>query len=207
MNQINFLSSFDENGHSLVEFAIEENDLDMADFVFDEMHNLAPFWWNTAINTAGDVYVAPYLHRYQIQVFAPDGSLKNVIERDYKPWSRSKADKEYFEDTVRAIYHDVPFEIRVKVSDNEPTIQYLHRGLRIHPEGDFTRQVNVHGPWNSLSDTIFFLDENHALVVTGFADVMLTQFTGGNMTLDLDDEEGSVEVIYCEMERDERVAQ
>jgi len=228
MNQINFLSSFDESGQSLVEFIIEENDLDMADFVFDEMHNLAPFWWNAAINTAGDVYVAPYLNRYQIQVFAPDGSLKNVIERDYKPWSRSKADKDYFENMVRAIYHGVPFEIRVKVSDYEPVIQYLHRGLRIHPdgtlwvltthgirqpangamatfdvfstEGVFTRQVNVHAGWNSMSDTIFFLDENHALVVTGFADAMLTQFTSGNMTLDLDDEEGSVEIFYCEME-------
>jgi len=131
---------------------------------------------------------------------------------------------------VRAIYHGVPFEIRVKISDYEPVIQYLHRGLRIHPdgtlwiltthgirqpsngamaifdvfspEGVFTRQVNVHGSWNSLSDTIFFLDENHALVVTGFADAMLTQFTSGNMTLDLDDEEGSVEIIYCEMERE-----
>jgi len=39
-------------------------------------------------------------------------------------------------------------------------------------------------------------------VVTGFADAMLTQFTSGNMTLDLDDEEGSVEIIYCEMERE-----
>jgi len=35
------------------------------------------------------------------------------------------------------------------------------------------------------------------VVVTGFADAMLTQFTGGNMTLDLAGDAGSVEVIVC----------
>jgi len=62
--------------------------------------------------------------------------------------------------------------------------------------GEFTQQVNVRGSWNGRSDSVFFLDDDHAVVVTGFADAMVTQFTGGHMTVDLDSEAGSMEVIY-----------
>ncbi len=103
-------------------------------------------------------------------------------------------------DMVQAICHGVPFEIRGKVSDYEPAIQYMHRGLRIHPDGTLWI-LTTHGirqPANGAmatfdvfsTDGIFTRQVNtHALVVTGFADTMITQFTSGNMTLDFDDEE------------------
>ncbi len=228
--QTSFLSSFDAQGNRITDFAKTVNDLAMADFVFDETRHLAPFWWNAAVGPGGRVYVAPDLGRYEIQVFATDGKLEKVITREYKPWRRSKADKDYFTDMVRAIYHGVPMEIKVAVTDFEPTIVYMHRGLRVHPDGslwiltthgirdpadgamatfdvfdssgEFTQQVNVQGSWNGRSDSVFFLDDDHAVVVTGFADAMVTQFTGGHMTVDLDSEAGSMEVIYCRVRRE-----
>jgi hypothetical protein len=229
LRQTSFLSSFDAQGHRLVDFAQTVNDLALADFVFDETRHLAPFWWNAAIGPGGRVFVAPHMIRYEIQVFAPGGRLEKVITRDHEPWRRSQADKDYFTDMVRAIYHGAPIEVQVAPTDHEPTIVYTHRGLRVHPDGSlwilttggiraphngamatfdvfdaegvFARQVNVHGPWHGRSDAVFLLADDHAVVVTGFAEAMVTQFTGGHMTVDIDSESGSMEVIFCRLRR------
>lgn len=225
LNQTNFLSSFDAQGRRLHDFGKVENKYSFSAFVFDESTSLAPFWWNAAVGPKGRVYVAPEIGKYEIQVFSADGTLEKTISRDYKAWPRSRADKEYFTDMVKAIYSGLPFEIEIALLDDEPAIVYLHRGLRVHPDGTlwvlttrgireptngamatfdvfdtsgkFDRQVNVHGAWNGRSDGVFFLGDDRAVVVTGFADAMITQFTGGNMTVDLDTEAGSMEVIYC----------
>jgi hypothetical protein len=225
LNQTNFLSSFDAEGHRIHDFAMVENVFSFSEFVFDESTSLAPFWWNAAVGPKGNVYVAPDIGKYAIEVYSPDGQLKKVIDRDYKNWPRSQADKDYFADMVKAIYSGLPFEININLLDDEPAIVYLHRGLRVHPDGslwvlttrgirdpdgdamatfdvfssdgEFDRQVNVHAPWNGRSDGVFFLGNDRAVVVTGFADAMITQFTGGNMTVDIDNEAGSMEVIYC----------
>jgi len=230
MAQTSFLSSFAPDGTRLVDFATRENTISLADFVFEEAKLLTPFWWNAAVGPNGLVYVAPDLQRYRLEVRAPDGRLVRVIERDYEPWRRSEADKAWFVDMVRSIYSGLPFEIGVEPLETEPVIVYLHRGLRVRPDGSiwvlttrgirspeagamatfdvfgpdgvYLRRVNVHGRWNGLTDAVLLIDDDHAVVVTGFADAMIAQFTGGNMTVDLDDEADSVEVIYCRVRRD-----
>jgi sugar lactone lactonase YvrE len=227
MNQTSFLSRFDGDGRTAAEIARMDNELVFEDFVFDENRHLAPFWWNAAVAADGRVYAAPDLDRYEIRVFDRDGGLRKIIEREYEPLQRSSADREYFTDVVRAIYSGLPFEVGVEINDHEPAVAYMHRGLRLHddgslwvltsrgirepgsgamasfdvfdPDGVYVRRVDVHGPWNGRTDTVFFLDDGHALVVTGFADAMMTQFTGGNMTVDVDGEAGSMEVIYCRL--------
>ena len=228
-DQTAFLSSFDADGRQLVDYAKTVNDIDLSAFVFDETKHLAAFWWNAAVAPSGDVHVAPDLARYAIEVRGRDGALKKVIERDYAPWKRSQAEKEHFEEMVQAIYHGAPIDVRVKCMDTEPVIVYFHRGLRMHPDGEmwilstrglrepdagamasfdvfdtegvFTRRVNVRGTWNGRSDGVFFLDDDHAVVVTGYADAMVAQFTGGHMAVEVEDEAGSVEVIYCRVVR------
>jgi len=229
MVQTSFLSGFGPDGTRRVDFATRENTISMADFVFEEAKLLAPFWWNAAVGPDGLVYVAPDLERYRLEVSAPDGRLVRVIERDYEPWRRSEADKAWFVEMVRAIYSGTPFEIGVEPMETEPAVVYLHRGLRVRPDGSiwvlstrgirspeagamvtfdvfdpdgvYVRRVNVHGPWNGRTDTVLLVDDDHAVVVTGFKDAMIAQFTNGNMTVDLEGEAGSVEVIFCRVRR------
>lgn len=225
LQQTSFLSGLDADGRRAVQFAQTVNDIALADFTFDESRHLSPFWWNAAVAPDGRVYVAPDPLRYEIQVHRPDGSLERVIQRRFEPLPRTRAEKDRFVEVVQAIYHGAPMRIGVEPLDHEPTVASMHRGLRIHDDGSlwvltsrglrqpaggamlafdvfdregvFVRQVHVHGPWNSSHDTVFFLDDDHAVVVTGFADAMLTQFTGGNLDLELEGEAEGMAVIYC----------
>jgi hypothetical protein len=230
MTQTSFLSRCNAQGERTVDFAVTVNDIVLADFVFDEARHLAPYWWAAGVAPGGRVYVAPDLDRYEIRVHAADGTLERVITREYEAWPRTRAEKEAFVAMVRAIYHGAPIEVQVAPRDDEPVILSMQRGLRVQPDGTlwvlttrgvrepapgamatfdvfdpdgtFTHQVNVHGPWDGRSDGIFLLGDDRAVVVTGFADAMVTQFTGGHMTVDVAGDAGSMEVIGCRVRRD-----
>ena len=223
--QTNFLSRADSEGSEIKRICETIHDLDFSNFSFDENKHLASYWWNNDIGPDGKVYVAPKLNRYEIHVFDADGKLERVIEREYEPWKRTAEEREYFTRVIRAVYYGVPFEFEIITSEYEPVVLYMHRGLRVHadgsiwvltthgvrdqaegtmatfdvfsPEGDFTHQVEVRGPWDGEHDGLFFFADDHAVIVTGYADAMNAQFTGGNLTIDLTDDAASVEVIRC----------
>ena len=225
MEQTSFLASFDATGKETTRFCETVNDIDFADFTFDELRHLAAYWWNTAIGPDGRVYVAPYLDRYEIHVLAADGTLERVIERESEPWLRTAEEREHFAEAVRAIYHGAPIEVGVAASNYEPTILYLQRGLRVNadgtiwvlttrgvreqaagvmatfdvfdPHGEFVRQVAVRAPWDGRRAGVFLFDDDHAVVITGYTDAMMAQFSGGHLSVDVADEAASMEVIRC----------
>ena len=223
-NQTNFLASFDAQGNRLTPFCEVTHDIDFSNFTFDENKHLAGYWWNTSFGPDGRVYTAPRLDSYEIHCFARSGVLDRVIKRDYDPWRRSAAEKQYFKEVVQAIYHGAPIEISVTCSEFEPVILYMHRGLRVSsdgtiwvlttrgvrdqppglmasfdlfaPSGEFVQQLEVAAPWDGRRDGVFFFGD-HAFVVTGYADAMMAQFTGGRMGIDLSEGDSSIEVIRC----------
>jgi hypothetical protein len=226
IDQTSFLTRFDQEGHEVVRFVSDTHDIDIANFTFEEQKHLATYWWNADVGADDRVYVAPYLDRYAIQVFGADGTLQRVIEREYAPWRRTDAEKERFTEVIKAIYAGSPIEIGVEVSDDEPVILYFQRGLRVHAdgtiwvltnrsvreqepgvmatfdvfdaEGAFVRQVAVHHQADGQRDGVFFVGDDRAVVITGYKDAMLVQFTGGRLSIEAgDDESGAMEVIYC----------
>ena len=225
MLQTNFLSSFDAEGRQIAEICVDRNDIDFSKFTFDETRHLAAYWWNAAIGPDGKIYVAPYLDQHEIHVFRGDGTLERVIERDYSSWRRTQAEKKHFEEVVRAIYGEAPIEIKVVPSDNEPMIAMMQRGLRVHgdgtiwvltthgirdqapgvmvtfdvysPSGEYVRQVAVHFDADARHDGVFLLQDDRAVVVKGFVDAAMAQFTGGRMSVDFSDAEATMEMIYC----------
>jgi hypothetical protein len=230
MVQTSFLSLCDDQGVRAVDFAATVNEFELADLVFDEARHFASFWWNAALTPDGRVHVVPHLDRYEIHVLTIDGVRERIVTRAYESWPRTRAEKDEFVAMVQAVYHGAPVEVRVIPRDDEPVVLPMQRGLRARPDGSlwvlttrgvrapnggamatfdvfapdgtFTRQVDVHGPWNGRTDGIFLLDDDLAVIVTGFADAMVTQFTGGQMTVDVDGDAGSVEVIGCRVRRD-----
>jgi hypothetical protein len=230
MTQTSFLSRFDPEGREIASFCKDTNDLNLADFTFEENRHLAAYWWNAAVGPDGKVYVVPSLDRYAIHVFAGDGTLERVIERDCAPWRRTAAEKQHFVEIVRAIYGDAPIEIAVAPSDHEPVIVTTQRGLRVHEDGtiwvltthgirdqkpgvlstfdvfsadgEFVRQVAVHFDADARHDGVFLFGDDRAFVVKGFVDAMMVQFTGGRMAVDIADaDEGTMEVICCRVQR------
>ena len=111
----------------------------------------------------------------------------------------------------------------------EPVIATMQRGLRVHPdgtiwvmttrgtrdrepgvmatfdvfspEGEFVRQMVVHGEGDPRHDGVFLLANDRAVIVKGFVDAGLVQFTGGRLTVDLGDEEALMELSYCRVRR------
>lgn len=226
MTQTSFLSAFDRAGAETASYCRVDNDIVFQDFVFDESRHLSSFWWNAAVADDGAAYVAPYLDRYEIHRFAPDGSLERIITRDLEPWPRTAAEKEDFVETVRAIYRDAPFQIGVKPCPNEPAISTMHRGVRVgddgtlwvlpargvrgqkpgvlatfdvfDAEGKLMRQTAVHFPGDPAHDAVFLLGGDRAVVVRGFVDAGMAQFTGGAVDLKTaDGEPALMEVIGC----------
>jgi hypothetical protein len=226
LSQTSFLASFDGEGRELARFCDDTHDLDLADFTFDESVHLASYWWNADVGPDDRVYIAPHLDRYEIHVFRADGTLESIIEREFDHWRRTPAEKEYLVEVIQAIYSGSPLEVGVKVNDHEPVILYMQRGLRVHPDGsiwvlttesvrkqepgvmatfdvfapdgEFVRQVAVHHNADGQRDGIFFCGEDRAVVVKGYRDAMMVQFTGGRMSIHTDDEDwATMEVIMC----------
>lgn len=226
MTQTSFLSSFDRAGQEIAPYCRVDNDIVFEGFVFDESRHLSSFWWNAAVAGDGTAYVAPYLDRYEIHRFAPDGSLERIITRDLEPWPRTAAEKAEFIESVRAIYRDAPFQIGVKPCPNEPAVATMHRGVRVaddgtlwvlpargvrgqepgvlatfdvyDAQGKLLRQTAVHFPGDPRHDAVFLLKDDRAVVVRGFVDAGMAQFTGGAVDLETaDGEPALMEVIGC----------
>jgi hypothetical protein len=226
MVQTSFLSRFDEQGRELAGCCRVDNTIVFENFTFDERRHLASFWWNAAVAADGTAYAAPYLDRYEIHQFGPDGALRRVITREAEPWARTAAEKDAFVATVRAIYRDVPIRIDVEPADSEPMIATMHRGVRVHddgtlwvlptrgtrdqepgvlatfdvfsPSGEFVRQAAVQFPGDPRHDAVFLLRNDRAVVVRGFVDAGLAQFTGGSVDAERDGGEPAVmEVVLC----------
>lgn len=224
VNQTNFLSSFDTEGQRLVSFCEVVHHIDFSNFVFDETQHLAGYWWNTGIGPDGNVYTAPYIDKYEIHCFDPAGKRLRTIARDYRPVKRTAAEKKHFTEVVQAVYHGAPIEINVNCAENNPVILYMQRGLRIasdgslqvlttrgvrdqqpgvmatfdifDPDGTYRRQLAVQAPYDGATDGLFLFGD-HAYIVTGYADAMMAQFTGGQLGIDLSGGGGAMEIIRC----------
>ena len=230
LTQTSFLSSFDAEGREITNFCKDTNDINLQDFTFVENRHLAAYWWNTAVGPDGKVYIVPHLDRYEVHVHQADGSLERVITRELEPWRRTAPEKKQFVELVKAIYGDAPIEVGVAPSDHEPLITTTQRGIRVHadgtlwvlpthgirdqapgvlatfdvfsPEGEFMHQVAVHHEGDARHDGVFLFPDDRAVVVRGFVDAAMVQFTGGRMSLDLADEEEAVmEVVGCRVRK------
>jgi hypothetical protein len=180
---------------------------DFSRFVYDEAEFLPSFFWANAVGPDGRVYTAPERDRYRIAVYAPDGTLERVIERDYVPWRRTARDRQWLRTLFDGAFRNLPFTYELKLADTESDIHWLNRGLQVDDDGDlwvlpsrgtreqpagvlatfdvfspdgvFDRQVQVACPGDGATDGVFLLGTDRVLVIKGFVDAMATMFGGG----------------------------
>ncbi|MBD3221131.1 hypothetical protein GF314_07780 [bacterium] len=108
---------------------------DFRDFHFSEHEHIEWAARRMALGPDGRVYSATERDTYAITVFAPDGTVERVIEREYEPYRRS--DREY--DAVHALYasmlRQLPFEVEMTIADTEPAIGWIGPTLRVSDDG------------------------------------------------------------------------
>ncbi len=222
-NRQYFLSHFDDKGVETQRYCESLGVYDFQAFKFSEREHTPPFWFTFAAGADGRTCVAPDRDQYSIQVFAPDGKLEMIIEREYQPIDRS--DQEY--DDTRAIYEtaltSLPVDYKLIVERQASAVAFLQRGLRIRDDGtiwalsgrgirnlptgvlavfdvfdrkgNFVKQVEIRGPGDPLKDGIFFVGKDRLVVVKGYMESLAAQFGSGTTASGEDDEESSLAVI------------
>ena len=196
---------------------------DFTNFTYDEAVSLPSFFWANAVGPDGRVYAAPDRDAYRIDVFAPDGTLERVIEREYEPWRRTAADREWLTALFDGALGNAPFSYDLKLAETESAIHWLNRGVQVAadgrlwilpgrgtreqpagvvatfdvftPEGEFDRRVQVACEGDSEKDGVFLLDDERVLLIRGYVDAVATQFGGGGV--EGGDEEAAPMEIVC----------
>ncbi len=225
-----YLNSIDDKGLLTNIYCESHAVYDFNNFVFSERDHTPTFWWGFAAGADGRTCATPDRDQYAIHVFAANGQLEMVIEREYKPIKRS--DKEYEES--RRIYESaltqLPVDYKLIVEREAAAIAYMQRGLRFRPDGsiwalsgrgirelpagvlavfdvfdrsgEFVKQVELRGPGDAVRDGIFFAGDDRIVVVKGYMESLGAQFGSGTMASGEDDEEGSkLAVIYYQLEK------
>lgn len=220
-----YLASVDEDGQLGTRFIERSVTWDFASFTYDEATSLPSFFWANAVGPDGRVYTAPDRDAYRIAVYAPDGALERVVERDYEPWKRTAEDRAWLRRLFDGAFRNLPFSYDLKLTENEPDIHWLNRGLQVDsagnlwvlpsrgtreqpdgvvatfdvftPDGVFDRQVRIACEGDGSRDGVFLLGADRVLIVRGFVDAMATMFGGGGGEAEADDDEAAPMELIC----------
>jgi hypothetical protein len=203
-----YLARIATDGTEEVRLIEKQSERDMQRFVWDEGEDYFVQHGGLALGAKGRVYAAPVRDRYQVQVYALDGTIERVIEREFTPRKRNQDDKDRVSNTMRMVINgrEVPKEI----ADTDPCIDQLwvddaeqlwvlsSRSDRDQPDGvfqiydifdergRFVRQTAVTCPGDPLEDGLFLLGKGRAILVRGLvaSAVAMVGEAGGDDTAD-----------------------
>jgi len=217
-DNITFVSSFGTDGQEKVRFVEQHNPTDFTKFHFDENEQNEVTFRQAAVGQDGRVYVSMVRNAYRIHVFAPDGHLERIIEREYEPRQRTAQEYQEIEDLARRQTERLP-GARIDISNVHRDINSLRIGADgnlwvttsrsgidqpegvlvtfdvFNPDGHFLRQVQFGFAGDGEDDAVFFAPNGDAVVVTGFAPALQALMDPNNTGSD-DEEAAPMEVIY-----------
>jgi len=218
-----YLATVGEDGLLGTRFEESAYTWDFSNFTYDEAVYLPSFIWAHAVGPDGRIYTAPDRNAYRINVYAPDGTLEQVIEREYESWQRTAEDRAWVTALFEGAFRNVPFEFNLKMADTESDIHWLNRGLQVAddgeiwvlpsrgtrnqpagvvatfdvftPDGTFDRQVQVACPGNGAKDGLFLLDAERVMLVKGYTDAVAAMFGGAGV--ETEDEDAAPMELVC----------
>ncbi len=217
-NRRYFVTSFGPDATPVTEYYAEERLWDFQNFTLRE--SMSDFLWSRLdVGDDGQVVAAIPRDEYVINVYAQDGSLELIIERDYEPWRRNERARArataLLEGQIRQFPPGTPYEI----SDTEPAVasltvrddgsiwvltgramwepkpQVLATYDVFDTSGQFVKQVDVRGEGKAWNDLLLFVSEDLLLRITGFHDGLIGTFGGISAEEDEDEEAEAMEVI------------
>ncbi|MCP4573957.1 MAG: hypothetical protein GY838_16480 [bacterium] len=229
-NRVLYLSTLNDE-HRVNEPLITMNaHWDFTNFTYREVENLPAFIWSSAVGPDGRIYSSAERNAYRINVWAPDLTLERVIEREYTTVKRTADSTAWLRGLLEAAFAQVPFPVELELSDTEPDINWLNRGVQVDgagnlwilpsdgtvdqpegvfatydvftPDGKFDHQVQAVCEGDGTEDGIFILGEDRAMVIKGYVDATATMFGGGGAAVEEEGEEADpMEMIYYRIVR------
>jgi hypothetical protein len=210
-----FVRSYAMDGAPQAEYLTKQ-----AEWVFDGNFKFREIdndfiWWRMDVGGNGNLVVCEERYDYALSVYAPDGTLERVIEREYESWTRSDEVYKRFEAIMEAQSANFPFPVEREVEKLEQDVGDLRvardGSIWVLPsrqmyepeegsfatydvfdaEGVFREQVKVVCPGNPSTDRLVFAGDGLAFQVTGFWDAVLSASAAGGG----DDEAEPMEVI------------
>ena len=195
---------------------------DFTNFTYDETLYLPSYFWANAVGSDGRIYAVPDRDAYRINIYAADGTLERVVEREYTSRKRNDEDLAWVRDLFESAFAQVPFSVELKLSDYDSDINWFNRGLQVDTEGRmwvlpskgnrdqpdgvmatfdvfdtdgrFDHQAQVMAEGDSTKDGIFLLGDDRMLVIKGYVDAMATMFGGAPAG---DEEEAEPMELIC----------
>ncbi len=220
-NRTNFLASFTEEGKEVTRYMTKETKLDFQNFEIIEKDQYFVFPRRWALAEDGHVYGPPERDAYVINVYAKDGTLERVIEREYENRARSDAETERIRSAIEAQTRQAPFEVKTEICETEPVITSIDlapdgsiwvntnrsafeqpEGVLMtfdvfSPDGHFIKQLQVACEGDGANDGFFMISPDRAILVKGLVSgVMAMQGGLGAGSAGGEEEEAPMEVIY-----------
>jgi len=224
-NRRNFLVRSDLNGRENAVYAESHWVFDFNDLSYVELDELPSFNWAFDVGADGRVFAAVARERYEVTVYASDGTPSMVIDREYSLLSRTDEDRDRFTHLIESSMEGMPFTTKVEMEDTYPAISVLQRGVQVTADGSlwvlsgrgmkpdapgimaiydvfdregvFVRQVALAAPHDASRSGIVLAGGNRVIVVEGFMESLAFQF--GNGATFSGEEWNTPEVIVYEM--------
>jgi hypothetical protein len=186
-----FLARHDREGNETVRYLTKHWEIDYSQFVVSEAG--IDFVWNGRwdLGPQGRVYANPARNDYAIEVYAPDGTLARVIEREYESWPRDEQALAEARLLIEAVGRNYPVPPQsVEILETDPDIAGVYcrpdgelwvrtsRGDRERPagvlttmdvfdaEGRYRRRLQLRAPGDPQQDAIFLLGSDRLVLVT-----------------------------------------
>ena len=129
--RMSYLSSFADDGAEKVRYWEKTSRLDFTNLqiIEKDQYALFPRRWNLA--TDGRIYAATERNQYLISVFAPDGTLLRVIERDSPPHKRTDEEIATLNERYAAQLQGAP-NVTIEIEEYAEAIQ----SIDVAPDGN-----------------------------------------------------------------------
>jgi len=216
----NFLSGFDMSGIEKTKYLEKAVHWDFKNLKITEAEQHFVHFRRWTMGPDGRIYAAPHRNTYAIEVYAPDGTLERVIEREYASLKRTEEEMARINAIADSQKKQIPVPVDMQLCDTEPDIGRLHiaddgalwvetsRGDRDQPEGImatfdvfdpkgvFVKQVQVKCDGDATKDGLIFGRDGRVICVKGFVDAALA-LQGGGAGADEAGEEPEPMAVVC----------
>jgi hypothetical protein len=201
--QTYFLARCNADGQQQASYLEKIHEINYSALVMDE--GQMDFIWNRlAVDQEGRVYAAPGRDDYSINVYAPDGSVERVINRQYTSAPRTEEQRQMAIQVIEAVAANYPTQPQeITIEDTQPVLSNLQvtadgrlwtqtsQGNLNTPdgawvvldvfdaEGKFEKQVALQGHHNPGHDALNILPNGRIIVIVGALDAWLNQQGAG----------------------------
>ena len=222
-----FLAQCDPEGKEQRSLLNKEHTIDYSAFELDEM-SMDFVWSRLALGPEGRIVTAPARDVMRFEVYAPDGSLERVFDRDYDSGTRTDHENKLARQIIEAVGANYPVPpTKITIEDRQAAVNglwvtndgriWVQPGNRqadlpagtwtmldvYNAAGEFEHQVALTGDHNEDTDQIFIQPNGRFVVVTGALDAWLNQQAVSSDAGDDDegdDEDAALEVVCYELD-------